>query len=146
MRRKVIITILTIIFACAVTACKSDVETTTEKSETSAKYLNQENQTPKDYTLHYVDAYGEWHDTTINASLKMHPYDFSKLENDGQNISYDDGKYTVRHGIDVSHHQGAIDWEKVKADGYDFAIIRCAYRSYGQAGELCEDREFAGYL
>lgn len=27
-------------------------------------------------------------------------------------------------GIDVSHHQGAIDWRKVKACGIDFAIIR----------------------
>ena len=30
-------------------------------------------------------------------------------------------------GIDVSHHQGKIDWEKVKASGIDFAIIRCGY-------------------
>ena len=30
-------------------------------------------------------------------------------------------------GIDVSEHQGVIDWEKVKADGVDFAIIRCGY-------------------
>ena len=32
-------------------------------------------------------------------------------------------------GIDVSEHQGKIDWEKVKADGIDFAIIRCGYGS-----------------
>ena len=30
-------------------------------------------------------------------------------------------------GIDVSHHQGEIDWEAVQADGIDFAIIRCGY-------------------
>ena len=30
-------------------------------------------------------------------------------------------------GIDVSEHQGKINWEKVKADGIDFAIIRCGY-------------------
>ena len=30
-------------------------------------------------------------------------------------------------GIDVSHHQGVIDWESVKAAGIDFAIIRCGY-------------------
>lgn len=146
MKRKVLITILTITFAFSVMACKSDVENTADHSATSAKEVSKGNQLPEDYNLHYVDAYGEWHDTTINDSLKMHPYDFSKLENDGQHISYDDGTYTIRHGIDVSHHQGAIDWEKVKADGYDFAILRCAYRSYGQAGELCEDREFAGYI
>ena len=27
-------------------------------------------------------------------------------------------------GIDVSKHQGTIDWDKVKAAGIDFAIIR----------------------
>ena len=30
-------------------------------------------------------------------------------------------------GIDVSEHQGQINWDKVKADGIDFAIIRCGY-------------------
>ncbi|MET3738791.1 glycoside hydrolase family 25 protein [Faecalicatena orotica] len=33
----------------------------------------------------------------------------------------------VSKGIDVSEHQGKIDWEKVKADGIDFAILRCGY-------------------
>lgn len=30
-------------------------------------------------------------------------------------------------GIDVSNHQGAIDWAKVKAAGVDYAILRCGY-------------------
>lgn len=30
-----------------------------------------------------------------------------------------------RKGIDVSSYQGAINWTKVAADGYTFAIIRC---------------------
>ena len=34
------------------------------------------------------------------------------------------GKYW---GIDVSHHQGVINWEAVKAAGVDFAVIRCGY-------------------
>lgn len=33
----------------------------------------------------------------------------------------------VRKGIDVSEHQGKIDWAKVAADGVEFAIIRCGY-------------------
>ena len=33
----------------------------------------------------------------------------------------------IARGIDVSHNQGVIDWQKVKADGVDFAIIRCGY-------------------
>lgn len=28
------------------------------------------------------------------------------------------------HGIDVSHHQGEIDWGEVKAGGYDFVIMK----------------------
>ena len=30
-------------------------------------------------------------------------------------------------GIDVSKHQGHIDWEQVKASGIGFAILRCGY-------------------
>ena len=30
-------------------------------------------------------------------------------------------------GVDVSKHQGVIDWEKVKNSGVQFAIIRCGY-------------------
>lgn len=33
----------------------------------------------------------------------------------------------TRKGIDVSEFQGNIDWEKVKASGVEFAIIRCGY-------------------
>lgn len=32
-------------------------------------------------------------------------------------------------GIDVSSWQGEIDWEKVKASGVEFAMIRCGFRS-----------------
>lgn len=41
------------------------------------------------------------------------------------------------HGIDVSKHQGVIDWGKVKTD---FAIIRLGYSKY--AGGLVEDEYF----
>ena len=30
-------------------------------------------------------------------------------------------------GIDVSHHQGEIDWKKVKIDGVKFAVIRAGF-------------------
>lgn len=36
-------------------------------------------------------------------------------------------KGAVGIGIDVSAHQGTINWSKVKASGIDFAIIRCGY-------------------
>ena len=41
-------------------------------------------------------------------------------------------------GVDVSAYQGNIDWEKVKASGIDFAIVRLGYRGYG-SGKLVKD-------
>lgn len=41
-------------------------------------------------------------------------------------------------GIDVSYHQGTIDWKKVKKAGVDFAFIRVAGR-YAKSGDLFED-------
>lgn len=45
-------------------------------------------------------------------------------------------------GIDVSKWQGEIDWDKVKNDGIEFAIIRCGYRG-SVSGSLVEDPYFA---
>lgn len=33
----------------------------------------------------------------------------------------------MKKGIDVSHHQGKIDWKKVKSSGVEFAIIRAGF-------------------
>lgn len=33
-------------------------------------------------------------------------------------------------GIDVSKHQGKIDWHRVKNSGVDFAILRAGYGKY----------------
>lgn len=44
-------------------------------------------------------------------------------------------------GITVSYYQGDIDWEKVKADGVDFAIIRIGSRGY-ESGKLRLDSKF----
>ena len=48
--------------------------------------------------------------------------EYGYLSSDGSVI-----EGALNKGIDVSEHQGWIDWEKVKADGIDFAIIRCGY-------------------
>ena len=45
-------------------------------------------------------------------------------------------------GVDVSTHQGEIDWQKVADSGVDFAIIRAGYRGYGQEGKLLQDENF----
>lgn len=53
----------------------------------------------------------------------------------------DERENAVRLGIDVSKWNGEIDWEIVKAEGVDFAIIRCGYRG-SSSGWLIEDPFF----
>ena len=46
-------------------------------------------------------------------------------------------------GIDVSQHNGIIDWNAVKnSGGVDFAFIRLGYRGYGAAGNFALDSQF----
>ena len=54
--------------------------------------------------------------------------------------------YTVEMGVDVSEHQGEIDWRAVKKANIDFAILRAGYRGYGEAGRLVEDACFRDNL
>ncbi len=69
-------------------------------------------------------------------------YDWSFLSIDDRGFCvYEDEKYTSRTGIDVSFNQGTIDWQKVRDDGIDFAVIRVGYRGY-ESGELHEDTSF----
>ena len=44
-------------------------------------------------------------------------------------------------GIDVSKHNGSIDWNSVKNAGVNFVIIRCGYRG-SATGVLVEDPKF----
>lgn len=44
-------------------------------------------------------------------------------------------------GIDVSKHNGTIDWPAVKNSGVSYVIIRCGYRGYTQ-GSLIVDPRF----
>jgi len=51
---------------------------------------------------------------------------------------------SVAWGIDVSSHNGDIDWETV-AGNADFAFVRVGYRGYSE-GEINEDERFADNL
>ena len=69
-------------------------------------------------------------------------YDLSKLKNDKNGyMSYEDDRYKSRLIIDVSSHNGEIDWNKVRESGVDGAMIRLGYRGYGDA-TIVEDECF----
>ena len=56
-------------------------------------------------------------------------------------------KSNVYHGIDVSAYQGNIDWQEVKKDGIQFAMIQVGFRGYGISsdgvdGKIVKDSYF----
>lgn len=56
-------------------------------------------------------------------------------------LDMDERDNAVALGIDVSKWNGEIDWDVVKAEGVEFAIIRCGYRG-SSSGWLVEDPYF----
>lgn len=60
----------------------------------------------------------------------------------GDRKRYLSGSVQSSTGIDVSQHNGEIDWEAVAADGIEFAMIRVGYRGYTE-GEIYMDERFA---
>lgn len=64
---------------------------------------------------------------------------------DAERIRYLGTDYATRWGVDVSNHQGVIDWAALKKQGIDFAYLRIGLRGYGEAGTLYPDRSFDSY-
>lgn len=63
------------------------------------------------------------------------------VNRNGRRYYVSDGQITSDMGIDVSAHQGDIDWDKVKASGINFVFIRIGYRTYG-GGDIMADSMF----
>ena len=65
-------------------------------------------------------------------------------------LVYDGRAFKTRFGIDVSAYQNrasgeskTIDWDAVRDDGVDVAMVRVGYRGTGQAGTLNQDEFYA---
>lgn len=86
---------------------------------------------------------GEFHFVPIKDTLSKNTYteDCLNITESGEFQYMQDGQVVSYKGIDVSRHQGKIDWQKVAADGVEFAFIRVALRGYG-TGKLVEDEYF----
>lgn len=67
---------------------------------------------------------------------EANPYDESDFQYDGKYLSCLSGESVL--GIDVSYHQGQIDWQKVRDAGVEFVILRIGYRGY-ESGLINED-------
>lgn len=69
-----------------------------------------------------------------------------RTDSNGYKYYYEDGELCSYVGIDVSGHNGYIDWQAVKASGVDFAMLRIGGRGYGEAGSLYDDTYFRDNL
>ena len=89
----------------------------------------------------YADRSGEIVYRETDATMSLNDYDFSNLSTDPdsgrKSYTAPDGTAALV-GIDVSAYQGSIDWQKVKADGIDFAMVRAGSRGY-ESGTLFAD-------
>lgn len=80
------------------------------------------------------------------TDLPRHSYDYSGLKFQNERYTYyENGTQLSKTGVDVSYHQGEIDWQRVAADGIDFVMLRVGYRGY-ETGEINLDERFHTYI
>lgn len=96
------------------------------------KYVN------RDFMSGLIDIDG----TLFDFDSSHNPIRGHKAISDVQYYFNDNGALSSMVGIDVSHHNGKIDWAAVRAAGVDFAIIRVGFRGYGDKGTLKLDSRF----
>lgn len=87
-----------------------------------------------------VHSGGKYNFVPINRGLKQSVLEAAGLNvlESGEYQYVQDGQVISHKGIDVSKHQGDIDWNLVALDGVEFAFIRVGYRGYG-TGKMVED-------
>ena len=139
-----------VLFAAALCGC-SDKENGAEKTIAEESVPQDQKESANEEAaeveaqpeiLDFVDVFGQEYQVEINPNVEKHGYDLEKFVREGDRLTYTDDEYEYRLGVDVSRHQGWIDWERVKASGYEFAIIRVGYRGYGEEGLVCLDEQF----
>jgi len=91
-----------------------------------------------------VSGYIEYKNNLIPVmwNVPAAPYNKDLLVRDGSIMHYYDPNYTTAIGIDISRHQGDIDWQKVADSGMvEFAFIRVGGR-FAESGGLYDDANF----
>lgn len=140
--------LLITVFALLLTGCTgsgaketSGGDNTREVSDLNIDAETESEEEPE--ILHFVDVYQNPYEVEINPNVKKHNYKSDCFIHNGDLLSYEgDENYTYRLGVDVSEHQGYVDWQQLKDSGFDFAFIRLGYRGYGQEGNIRLDQEF----
>ena len=79
-----------------------------------------------------------------DKKTRMNPADYLGIPNAKGTYKGEIGEVATFKGIDVSKHQGTIDWKKVKNSGIDFAIIRAGYGRFISQKDIQFDNNLKG--
>lgn len=92
-----------------------------------------------------VDKFGNENKIKISPNIPRHNWDFSNLDNSGLLKNYVESDGSIKKvGIDVSEHQGSIDWATV-SQYIDFAFVRVGYRGYAN-GNIVGDAYYSSNM
>lgn len=144
--------ILIAVLFLKVTKLQKNVNELAQRLADSESYIAAMNTNVEEYTenndnmLYHDDIYGDFSAEPAEG-VPLNTLDWTNLElGDDNRYTYsENGEVVSKTGIDVSYHQGDIDWEKVAADGIDFAMIRIGYRGYEQ-GVMHRDELAESYI
>lgn len=89
----------------------------------------------------YEDYYRRRIRHKIFQDVEKRQYDRNLFKLENERMIYLGDDYTTRFGVDVSRHDGLIDWEKVRESDVEFVIFRIGWRGY-QTGILHVDEIF----
>ena len=77
-----------------------------------------------------------------NGKIAMNSYSVERFRIEDGFMAYFDenGKKISHFGVDLSYHNGSVDFEKLKAAGCEFVMIRCGFRGYTEGGLMADER------
>lgn len=98
------------------------------------------------YTYTHVDVRpgSKWYGNEIhgNGSVTTDFYQYFGISKESTAAKKEDD--AMMKGIDVSVHNGTIDWQKVKDTGIDFAILRAGYGRFASQKDTKFEDNYAG--
>lgn len=145
MGKKIVSLFIGVIVMLSMIGCASPAKEEEKQPEKATeKQQKEEAAEVEAKTFQFINMEGKEMEAVLAEEMEENSYDTSKITEKGGLKAYTDEKnrITGKVGVDISSTQGPIDWQKVKAAGIDFAIIRIGFRSYGETGQLFSDDNF----
>ncbi|MBD5454622.1 MAG: hypothetical protein HDR30_09970 [Lachnospiraceae bacterium] len=120
----------------------SNKENNSQKEESGQKEVVQEDPSTdgKHTLIKNSDGTEEW--VLISPYLTKNTYDFTNMSETANLRKYtDNGKKISYVGVDISKHNGTVNFRSMKAAGIDYVMIRLGARGYS-TGQLSLDDNF----